>query len=434
MNQNSPATMICPLIKLLQEDVEAISKGKSILTLPRYSVDQIKCLCETLKRIFQSEPSVLSLKPNIVVVGDLHGHFLDLLRILIQFDMPPKTRYLFLGDIVDRGEFSLETLLFILLMKAAFPKSVSIIRGNHEFREVYEAGGFLGEILEVYHEPSVANYIEQAFQYMPVAAIINDTVLCVHGGIGPDIQSLQQIKDIQKPIKNFDGSIVDTICWSDPSDTIQTSEPSPRGTGYLFGQQLFEEFMKKNDLEYLIRAHEQIETGIQYHFNGKLLTVFSASSYCGSHNNQAGVLRITDGMKLVPTMFEPLNYLRRYSVMFTTDLKQPTCPILPPPQIQRPNSGRRKNNISSPLPKISSYSASMVGNSLLLNCGEANNSENDLDNLPPVAAPRQKPGSRRNAPRRNSTVCLNLSASLSKIDALLVKPNPNMTKKPQIRT
>ncbi|OHS92740.1 Serine/threonine-protein phosphatase PP1-2 [Tritrichomonas foetus] len=420
MNSCSPSTMIAPYLNLIQGNIEDFASGKALLYLPRFSLEQIRTLCENVTRVFTSEPSVLTIKPNVVVVGDLHGHLLDLIRILKQFDMPPKTRYLFLGDIIDRGEFSLETLILIFLLKSTFPKSVNIIRGNHEFKQVYETGRFMQDIIDVYSDVKIATLFEAAFVQMPIAAIINDKIFCVHGGIGPDVTDLEQIRNISKPIKEFDGSIVDTLLWSDPTEKIKTYEPSDRGTGYIFGSQIFESFMTKNGFDTLIRAHQQIDHGCEYNFNNKLITVFSASNYCGCYCNKGAILTITDTLNLQPTIFEPLPYIERCSAIFSSNIR---------PSISQPISHKpiKSVNVRESQPN-SSFMTPLSPLSISQTLSSINAGQSDL---PPVQPPR-KASSRKPIPgQRRGSMILSSCSSLSSIEPLLVKPSGH--KKSQIR-
>ncbi len=149
---------------------------------------------------FLEEPTVVRVASPVVIVGDLHGHVLDLIRILQYSGHPPKTKYLFLGDTIDRGEFSLETIILILLFKIVYPNDITLIRGNHEFSQLCNHSGFGEEVRATYYEPLALSNFFTVFSVIPLAAVIDDSTLCIHGGIGPDIHSLQDIEKISRPI------------------------------------------------------------------------------------------------------------------------------------------------------------------------------------------------------------------------------------------
>ena len=154
MNQDALRKGFQDLMQLyasrINQNAEDYANGRAILTLPSATIGLIDGLANTARQIFKSEPIVLRLKSPVIVVGDLHGHLLDLFRVLRRFGLPPSARYLFLGDIVDRGEFSTETIILVLLLKVLYPEHVHVIRGNHEFREISETHGFFDEVSKVY--------------------------------------------------------------------------------------------------------------------------------------------------------------------------------------------------------------------------------------------------------------------------------------------
>jgi protein phosphatase len=141
----------------------------------------------------------------------------------------------------------------------------------------------------------------ETFSYMPLSCLIDENILCVHGGLGPSCFSLSQIARISRPIDDFGDDLIDSVLWSDPNPDISRFEPSLRGTGYCFGEEAIEEFMSQNELRLIIRGHECVPNGIQWIFNRRVVTVFGASNYCGIMGNNAGVLVI-----------EPSNVYKEY--------------------------------------------------------------------------------------------------------------------------
>ncbi|OHT09867.1 hypothetical protein TRFO_04401 [Tritrichomonas foetus] len=201
---------------LLIRNANDYSTGGTTLQLPIIPRSVIQRLSRHVTAIFSTEETVIKIEGPIIVVGDLHGHILDLFRILKRFGSPPRARYLFLGDLVDRGEFSIETIVLVYVMKVLFPTDIYVIRGNHEFSEVCSNSGFLGDISSTYNSEDVFQSFLESFANMPLAAIINKTTICVHGGLGPSIRDIKDIEQIKKPIYDYQNEIVASLVWSDP--------------------------------------------------------------------------------------------------------------------------------------------------------------------------------------------------------------------------
>jgi protein phosphatase len=229
-------------VDAISKDLELFAKDELKLTLPNVPVSFLSPFLKEMKIIFKKEPTLLELDGSFVIIGDLHGHILDLFRIFKTFQYPNDFKYLFLGDLVDRGEFSFETIFFILLLKYLFPSSVYIIRGNHEFESVCSKFGFFSNIQALYPDDNVFELFIDIFNYLPLAAVLQDNVFCVHGGICPELKTIDQIKFIQKPILNFDDPVVEGLVWSDPFAIVEKFMKNPRNSGFLFGQQQVENF------------------------------------------------------------------------------------------------------------------------------------------------------------------------------------------------
>lgn len=328
-------------------DISEYEKGDAQLVFPVLPVPMFTKLCVTASQIFRKEPVVLNLpindnsddtekNPNaIIVIGDIHGHILDLLRILRKFGYPPKQSYLFLGDIVDRGSFSTETAILILLLKVLWPKYIYVIRGNHEFSEMWDKSGFQQEIFSTYNSinanskiqsnpQSVVEGFSRAFSNIPIAAVLYDNYLCVHGGVGPNFTSLDELKLIERPIDVYDSEPLGAILWSDPSEDIQTFLPSIRGIGYFYGAEGLREFLTSQNLSLLIRGHQCIDFGVQFALENQVVTVFSASSYCGTKQNQSGVLIVRGKTEYEVVTFPPLRYIERSEASFLISSSETT--------------------------------------------------------------------------------------------------------------
>lgn len=316
--------------RLISMEMNDIETGLANLVLPIIPEPVVATLCRNASYYFQREPVLMRLNMDIVIVGDLHGHLLDLLRIIKKFGHPANTNYLFLGDIIDRGEFSVETISLIFVMKVLWPQHVYIIRGNHEFKEICTEGGFLAEIQSIYGNVNVAKHFFSAFEMIPLGALIYNKVLCLHGGIGPNVESISNIETIQRPLSGFSDEIATSVLWSDPSENIQFYSPSARGSGYYFGQKAFMKFLTQNNLDLVVRGHECAEAGITMHFAKRLLTVFSASNYCGITPNKSAVLSILGGgMRKEATVFLPLRFIKRQQAVFIKSQFENTFKLAP---------------------------------------------------------------------------------------------------------
>ncbi|GAA0146416.1 protein phosphatase [Lithospermum erythrorhizon] len=281
--------------------------------------NEIADLCESAERIFSSEPSVLQLKAPIKIFGDLHGQFGDLMRLFDEYGSPSTAGdiayidYLFLGDYVDRGQHSLETITLLLALKVEYPNNVHLIRGNHEAADINALFGFRIECIERMGERDgiwTWHRINRLFNWLPLAALIEKKIICMHGGIGRSINHVQQIESIQRPITMEAGSIVlMDLLWSDPTenDSVEGLRPNARGPGLVtFGPDRVMEFCNNNDLQLIVRAHECVMDGFERFAQGHLITLFSATNYCGTANNAGAILVLGRDLVVVPKLIHPL--------------------------------------------------------------------------------------------------------------------------------
>ncbi|KAL8240184.1 hypothetical protein R6Q59_013539 [Mikania micrantha] len=281
--------------------------------------NEIADLCDCSERIFSSEPSVLQLRAPIKIFGDLHGQFGDLMRLFDEYGSPSTAGdiayidYLFLGDYVDRGQHSLETICLLLALKVEYPQNVHLIRGNHEAADINALFGFRIECIERMGERDgiwVWHRINRLFNWLPLAALIEKKIICMHGGIGRSINHVEQIENLQRPITMEAGSIVlMDLLWSDPTenDSVEGLRPNARGPGLVtFGPDRVMEFCNINDLQLIVRAHECVMDGFERFAQGHLITLFSATNYCGTANNAGAILVLGRDLVVVPKLIHPL--------------------------------------------------------------------------------------------------------------------------------
>lgn len=265
--------------------------------------NDLKKLCDYVSELLLEECNVQPVCTPVTVCGDIHGQFYDLLELFRTGGQLPDTHYIFLGDFVDRGYYSLETLTYLMVLKAKYPDKITLLRGNHESRQITQVYGFYDECMNKYGNANAWKYCCRVFDLLTVAALIDGSVLCVHGGLSPEIKTLDQIRLIDRnqeiPHK---GPFCDLV-WSDPEE-VKGWQTSPRGAGYVFGQDVTEEFMRINGLMLICRAHQLAHEGYKYMFDSKLVTVWSAPNYCYRCGNIAAVLDIKDVNRKEPLLFQ----------------------------------------------------------------------------------------------------------------------------------
>uniref|UniRef100_A0A061S542 Serine/threonine-protein phosphatase n=1 Tax=Tetraselmis sp. GSL018 TaxID=582737 RepID=A0A061S542_9CHLO len=265
--------------------------------------DELKQLCDMIKEILVEESNVQPVNSPVTVCGDIHGQFHDLLRLFDTGGQVPETNYVFMGDFVDRGYNSLEVFTLLMLLKARYPSCVTLLRGNHESRQITQVYGFYDECQRKYGNANAWRYCVEVFDYLTLSALIDGRVLCVHGGLSPDIRTLDQIRTIER-IQEIphEGPFCD-LMWSDPED-IEAWSISPRGAGWLFGRKVTSEFNHINGLELICRAHQLVQEGLKYMFPERsLVTVWSAPNYCYRCGNVAAILSFDQNMESKERIF-----------------------------------------------------------------------------------------------------------------------------------
>lgn len=253
---------------------------------------EISAICSTVYDIFLNQPTLLRLEAPIKVLGDIHGQFKDLMTFLDQGLPVHLSQYLFLGDYVDRGEQSLETILYLFCLKIKFPNQVFILRGNHESNEINKFYGFHAECRKRVSGKVIKGF-SRCFSVLPLAAVISDKIFCVHGGISPKLKLVEEIERIKRPILEselFSGLACDLL-WSDPNpDIAGFIFNEERKLSHMFGSDVLDEFLEINGFDLLCRAHQVMEDGYLFMWGWKLITIFSAPNYCNLSNNSGAMI------------------------------------------------------------------------------------------------------------------------------------------------
>lgn len=253
--------------------------------------------------ILKAEKTMINVEAPVTVCGDIHGQFYDLMKLFEVGGSPDTTRYLFLGDYVDRGYFSIECVLYLWALKIKHTNTLFLLRGNHECRHLTEYFTFKLECKIKYTE-DVYEACMTSFDYLPLAAIMNGQFLCVHGGLSPEIQTLDDIRKLDRFKEPPAYGPMCDLLWADPIEEFGNegnndhfSHNSVRGCSFFFSFHACCEFLQRNNLLSIIRAHEAQDAGYRMykknHATGfpSLITIFSAPNYLDVYNNKAAVLK-----------------------------------------------------------------------------------------------------------------------------------------------
>ena len=264
----------------------------------------LKLLCEKAKEIFIEESNVQNVSAPVIICGDIHGQIYDLLELFKKGGDIPSSRYIFMGDYVDRGYNGVEVLELLLALKIKYPEHITLLRGNHESRQICFAYGFYEEITRKYGNANAWEYFTDLFDYLPLAALVEGKIFCVHGGLSPNISTVEQIRLINRKMEIPREGIFCDLMWSDPDD-IETWLMSCRGAGWIYGWKVVDEFTHINGLELICRAHQLVMEGFKYWFEKKnLCTVWSAPNYCYRCGNKASILKISSDLSRTIDYFD----------------------------------------------------------------------------------------------------------------------------------
>lgn len=270
----------------------------------RLREDQALEIIERGTAILAAEPNLLHLDAPTTVCGDIHGQFYDLLKLLEVGGDPEKTRYLFMGDYVDRGYFSIECMLLLWSYKIKYPRTFWLLRGNHECRHLTNYFTFKRECEHKYGI-DVYDTCTQSFDALPLAAVMNKQFFCVHGGISPQLKSLEDLERLNRFREPPTKGLLCDLLWADPHEDFG-EEPdgtgafvpnNVRGCSYFYTFQAATAFLKRTGLLSIIRAHEAQDAGYRTYRKNEstgfpaVMTIFSAPNYLDAYNNKAAVLK-----------------------------------------------------------------------------------------------------------------------------------------------
>ncbi|XP_008480137.1 serine/threonine-protein phosphatase 5 [Diaphorina citri] len=256
-----------------------------------------------IKALFMTQDSLVHItvedEAKFTVCGDIHGQFYDLMNIFELNGLPsPDNPYLFNGDFVDRGSFSVECIFTLFGFKLLYPNHFFMARGNHESAYMNQIYGFEGEVKSKYTD-LMAQFFTEVYNWLPLCHCINNKVLVMHGGLfSSDNVTLEDIRTIDRNRQPPDEGLMCELLWSDPQ-IPNGRAPSKRGVGVHFGPDVTKAFLERNKLEYIIRSHEVKQDGYEVAHDGRCITVFSAPNYCDSVGNKGAFITMK-GKDMVP--------------------------------------------------------------------------------------------------------------------------------------
>lgn len=290
---------------------ELIKDPNKISELKFHNISQI---LDEAEEIFKEENLLLEFnlddsRSEIYVIGDIHGNLDTLLRLIEIIGKKNPEIVIFLGDIVDRGIKQLECLILILVLKIRYPNKYYLLKGNHETLEMNQSYGFFQDFMSKFNDQKKFDEILTLYNTLPFCALINKSILCLHGGIPDDFEILRKLKglkpkDIVSVFKSIAKSLIQ-IMWNDPKSGLKGFSESFRGPGIKnFGEDVFDGFMKEYNLNYLIRSHEIFPEGFRWFFKKRLLSIFSSANYRGKFAPNPASYAIIRNNLVIPKFVE----------------------------------------------------------------------------------------------------------------------------------
>lgn len=285
---------------------------------------EITAICAAAREVFLSQPALLELDAPVKIVGDIHGQYPDLIRLFEMSGSPPSSNFLFLGDYVDRGKQSLETILLLLCYKLRYPENFFLLRGNHECANVTRVYGFYDECKRRCNIKIWKTFVD-TFNTLPIAAIVAEKIFCVHGGLSPSLSHMDDIRNIARPTDVPDYGLLNDLLWSDPADMEADWEANERGVSYCFGKNVITQFLERHNFDLVCRAHMVVEDGYEFFNDRVLVTVFSAPNvslsiammsmlitnlypqYCGEFDNWGAVMSVSSELLCSFELLKPLD-------------------------------------------------------------------------------------------------------------------------------
>ncbi|KEG13314.1 serine/threonine-protein phosphatase PP1 beta [Trypanosoma grayi] len=266
--------------------------------------DIIRTVLRRVRPLLMSQPMLVNVEAPVNVCGDIHGQINDLLEIFRAGGMPPASRYLFLGDYVDRGKHGTEVIVVLLGLKVLHPDKMCVLRGNHESDSICRIYGFFDEVKRRFSVKLFKEFTD-VFNCLPIAALIEEIALCMHGGLSPELRHFDQINQIRRPLVVPDAGLACDILWSDPEENSVGWMQSERGVSYTFGEDVVKRVCDNLSIDIVLRAHQVVDNGYSFFAERRLVTIFSASNYCGEFTNSGAMMMMDENCKCSFQIFKP---------------------------------------------------------------------------------------------------------------------------------
>jgi serine/threonine-protein phosphatase PP1 catalytic subunit len=281
------------------------AKGAKPGKLVQVAEGQLKALCASVREAVLAQSSLLELEAPLKICGDIHGQYHDLLRLFEYGGFPPASNYLFLGDYVDRGKQSLEVIVLLFSYKVKFPENFFTLRGNHECASITRIYGFYDECKRRYNIKLWKTFCD-VFNCLPVCALIDEKIICMHGGLSPEITQMDQIRRLVRPTDVPDTGLICDLLWADPDKDISGWAENDRGVSFIFGPDVVSQFLQKQEMDLVCRAHQVVEDGYEFFAKRQLITLFSAPNYCGEFDNAGAMMSIDETLMCSFKVLKPV--------------------------------------------------------------------------------------------------------------------------------
>eukprot|EP00391_Amoebophrya_sp_Ameob2_P011641 CAMPEP_0178995484 /NCGR_PEP_ID=MMETSP0795-20121207/7851_1 /TAXON_ID=88552 /ORGANISM="Amoebophrya sp., Strain Ameob2" /LENGTH=458 /DNA_ID=CAMNT_0020687793 /DNA_START=414 /DNA_END=1791 /DNA_ORIENTATION=+ len=267
--------------------------------------NDIKKLLNATRTVLLSQPVFLELEAPLNILGDIHGQYFDLLRFFDTGGWPPEYNYLCLGDYVDRGRQSLEVMCLLMCYKLKYPENFFLLRGNHECAGITRIYGFYDDCKRRY-SVKLWKFFCDMFNCLPMSALIDEKILCVHGGLSPSLTALTDLKSFVRPTDVPDTGMLCDLLWADPDQQIKGWAENDRGVSYIFGTDVVQSFLRKHDLDLICRAHQVVEDGYEFFAKRQLITLFSAPNYCEEFDNAGAMMKVDETLMCSFKVLKPV--------------------------------------------------------------------------------------------------------------------------------
>jgi len=281
------------------------ARGAKPGKLVQVTEGQLKALCTAVREVFLSQSALLELEAPLKICGDIHGQYHDLLRLFEYGGFPPESNYLFLGDYVDRGKQSLETITLMFAYKTKFPENFFTLRGNHECASITRIYGFYDECKRRYNIKMWKSFCD-VFNCFPVCAVVDEKIITMHGGLSPEISNMDQVRRLVRPTDVPDTGIICDLLWADPDKDIAGWAENDRGVSFIFGPDVVTSFLQKQDMDLVCRAHQVVEDGYEFFAKRQLITIFSAPNYCGEFDNAGAMMTVDETLMCSFKVLKPV--------------------------------------------------------------------------------------------------------------------------------